>query len=392
MNDANVVTRIAARGEGVTGDGRFVSLGAPGDVVGADGTLEWGPAHQMPPCRHFPACGGCQLQHVSDDAYRDYVRGRVMGALLSQGIDLPPIDPVHLSPPQTRRRAVLRAERRGGTMTIGFNEAASNRLIDLRECHVLLPALFATIAPLRACLRMIAPEGVRATITLTMIDGGIDMLIAGFEVDGLKAIEALTALGVQLGLARLSVDEGYGPSARYMPGQATITLGGVPVAFPDGAFLQATADGEGALVAAVRTSLADAKRTIDLFSGLGTFALSVPSVTHAAEGMRDAVLALQATKRVRVAHRDLFRQPFSAADLAPFDSVILDPPRAGATEQIAAIAQSGVTVIAYVSCNPATFARDAKVLITGGYRLMRIAPVGQFRWSTHVELAAMFVR
>ena len=400
MTQSDIITRIAARGEGVTGDGRFVPLSAPGDVLDSDGTLVWGPAHQVPPCRHFPVCGGCQLQHLTDDAYRDYVRDRVTGALLSQGIDLPLVDPVHLSPPRTRRRAVLRAERRGGTVTIGFNEGASNRLIDLRECHVLLPRLFAVIAPLRACLKIIAPEGVRATITLTMIDGGIDsgidggidMLIGGIEFAGLAAEEALTGLGAQLGLARLSVDEGYGPGARYLPGAATVTLGGVPVAFPEGAFLQATADGEAALVAAVRAGLAGSKRTVDLFAGLGTFALSVPSVTHAVEGMRDAVLSLQAARRVTVEHRDLFRRPLTAVELGTFDGVILDPPRAGAAEQVAEIAASQVGRVAYVSCNPATFARDAKILTGGGYLLERITPVGQFRWSTHVELAAIFVR
>ena len=387
-----MIVRIAARGEGVTADGRFVALAAPGDVLSDDGVLVPGLAHQMAPCRHFPTCGGCQLQHVSDDAYRDYVRDRIGGALLSQGIALPDMAPVHLSPPRTRRRAVLRAERRGGAVAIGFNEAASHALVDMRECHVLAPALFATIAPLRKCLAPMLPKGARATVTLTLIDGGVDVLIAGIAAEGLAAVDALNDFATRAGVVRLSVDEGYGPTVRYMPGQATVTLGGVPVAFPEGAFLQATADGEAALVAAVREGLNGAVRTIDLFAGLGTFALSTVSVTHAVEGMRDAVLALQATRRVAVEHRDLFRRPVTADSLRGFDSVVIDPPRAGAAAQVSEIARSGVVRVAYVSCNPATFARDAKVLIDAGYRLMRITPVGQFRWSTHVELASIFAR
>jgi 23S rRNA (uracil1939-C5)-methyltransferase len=166
----------------------------------------------------------------------------------------------------------------------------------------------------------------------------------------------------------------------------------VPVTLPEGAFLQATADGEAALVNAVQTALTGASIVADLFAGLGTFALALPGKVHAVEGARDAVLALTATRRVTVEHRDLFRRPLSSAELNRFDGIVLDPPRAGAKEQVGALAQSKVAHIAYVSCNPATFARDAKTLINGGYCLKRITPVGQFRWSTHVELAAAFSR
>lgn len=389
---AEVVVRLAARGDGVTDAGRFVAGTAPGDTVGADGSVVPGPHRAVPPCRHYGTCGGCQLQHIDDAGYAGFVLDRIQGALAEQRIDAPAFAPVHLSPPNTRRRATLRAERRGKQVLLGFNEGASHRIVDLRECHVLLPELVALLAPLRRLLAVAMPERGRATVTLTHVDQGVDLLLAGFEVEGLAAIEALNAFAEANKLARLSLDEGVGPSARWCPQPPTIMLGGVSVALPDGAFLQATADGEAALVAAVRATVGDATTTLDLFAGLGTFALSLNGRVKAVEGSRDAALALLATRKVAVEHRDLFRRPLTVAELNTAEAVVLDPPRAGAREQVTALAASAVPRVAYVSCNPATFARDARTLIDGGYRLERIFPVGQFRWSTHVELAAAFAR
>lgn len=391
MSGATIV-RLAARGDGVTADGRFAAGSAPGDILSAEGVLVPGPHRVVPPCRHFGTCGGCQLQHIDDSSYTQFIIDRISGALAEQRIDAPDFAPAHLSPPNTRRRASLRAERRGKQVTLGFNEGASHRIVDLRECHVLLPELTALIAPLRRLLAIVIPDGGRANVTLTRADQGIDLLLAGFEVDGFVAIEALNDFAAAQHLARLSVDEGVGPSARWCPEPPTIRLGGVPVAFPDGAFLQATVDGEAALIAAVKATVGDAASTLDLFAGLGTFALSLTGRVKAVEGSRDAVLALIATRQVAVEHRDLFRRPLTPAELTGFDAVVLDPPRAGAREQTAQLAASTIPRIAYVSCNPSTFARDARALIDGGYRLDRIVPVGQFRWSTHVELAATFTR
>ena len=384
--------RIASRGEGVAADGRHAKLAAPGDLLLADGTITAGPGRALPPCRHFPVCGGCQLQHVSDTAYATYITGRIISALNAQGIDAPQIDKAHVSPPRTRRRASMRAERRGKRIILGFNEAASNAIVDLSECHVMLPELFALLRPLRSLLIAMLPDNARAAIKLSRADQGVDLMLGGFEVQGLHAIEILAAFGKANSLARLSLDEGLGPSVRYAPGDVSVTLAGVPIALPEGAFLQATADGEAALVKAVQSALTGAVEVADLFAGLGTFALALPGKVLAVEGARDAVLALIAARRVAVEHRDLFRRPLSVAELSRFDGVVLDPPRAGAKEQVAALAKSAIPKIAYVSCNPATFARDAKTLVDGGYRLERITPVGQFRWSTHVELAAAFIR
>ncbi|MEQ1548394.1 MAG: class I SAM-dependent RNA methyltransferase [Chakrabartia sp.] len=391
------IIRIAARGDGVTASGKHAALAAPGDILTDGGQIEHGPHHTDPACRHFPTCGGCQLQHLDEVALAAYVTDRIVGGLAAQGVDAPEMRLPHLSPARTRRRASLRAERRGKQILIGFHESGTHKIVDLRECPVLHPALFALIQPLRGLLVTLIKDRRSADVRMTVTDTGVDLLIAKIEVEGLAATEALTDFALTNKLARLSIDEGYGASARWEPDPVTVTLSGVPVVMPEGAFLQATADGEDALVSAVRAVTEGAEHVADLFAGLGTFALSVPGAVHAVEGARDAALGLQAAAKAAgrdmvVEHRDLFRRPLTVQELARFDVVILDPPRAGAREQIEQLAASTVPRIAYVSCNPASFARDAKTLIEGGYMLKNIQPVGQFRWSTHVELAAAFHR
>jgi 23S rRNA (uracil1939-C5)-methyltransferase len=386
-----LIVRVAARGDGVTETGRHAPLAAPGDLLAEDGTLTPGPHHQTPPCRHFPKCGGCQLQHLDDASYAQFITDRIIHALAQQGLATD-IRPPHLSPPRTRRRASLQAEKRGRDVILGFSEAGSNSLIDLRQCEVILPELFALLAPLRKLLaNLIAPRR-RAGIALTMADQGVDVALSGIDADSLSSAEALTVFAQAHNLARLSIDDGYGAQVRWEPQPATITLGGVAVPLSVDAFLQATADGEAALVAAVRGATAGAATTADLFAGLGTFALSLPGKVYAAEASRDAALALKSTGKVLVDHRDLYRRPLTAAECSRFGAIVLDPPRAGAEMQAQELARSTVPVIAYVSCNPNSFARDAKIITEGGYRLDWIQPVGQFRWSTHVELAARFSR
>jgi 23S rRNA (uracil1939-C5)-methyltransferase len=386
------IVRIAARGDGVSSTGRHVPFGVPGDMLLGDGTIAPGPHHQQPPCRHFPECGGCQLQHVDDDAYRNYLVSRVVTALAQHGLTTDIRDP-HLSPPRTRRRASLRALKVGQGAVIGFNAAKSNRVVDMRECHILRPELFDLIAPLRSLLGGLLLQRRTAEVQLTLVEQGADVLLKGVEPEGYEAMEGLTSFCESNRLARLSVDQGLGPETLYEPFPATISLSGVPVGFPVGGFLQATEDGEETLGSCVREAVQGGERIADLFAGLGTFALALPGKVYAAEASRDAVQALKrAAPNIAVEHRDLYRRPLDKDDLKSFDAVGLDPPRAGAEEQVKELASSGVAKIAYVSCNPATFARDAMILADGGYRIDWIRPVGQFRWSTHVELGAAFSR
>jgi 23S rRNA (uracil1939-C5)-methyltransferase len=399
-DDPVPIVRIAARGEGMTADGRHSPLSAPGDLLHIDGSLTRGPHHVEPPCRHFPKCGGCQLQHVDDASYADFLAERIVTALSHQKLEAPEMAPAILSAPATRRRAALRAERQGKRMLLGFNEAQSHHIVDLKMCAVMHPALFALIDPLRLLLHPMLRDRRAAGVQMTLVDQGVDLLVEKVEIEGLAAIEALNDFAAVHKLARLSIDDGYGPQPRWEPEPATVTLGGVPVAFPAGAFLQATADGEAALVATVEAIVGDAPVVADLFAGLGTFALPLSrrARVYSAEGARDAVLALKgaadrARRPVAADHRDLFRRPLDPAELDRFGAVVLDPPRAGAREQAMALAATAkLPRIAYVSCNPSTFARDAKTLVDGGWKLERIAPVGQFRWSTHVELVASFGR
>jgi len=375
----------------VTLSGRHVPFGVPGDALLDDGALAPGPHHQAPPCRHFPECGGCQLQHADDEAYRAYLVSRVEAALAQHGLETDVRDP-HLSPPCSRRRAALRALKVGKSMVLGFNAEKSHRIVDMRECHILRPELFALVEPLRLLLAGLIEPRSAAEVQLTLIDGGADVLLKGVAADGLSAIEQLTSFASQHRLARLSLDRGLGPETLYEPQPATVALAGTSVGFPVGGFLQATMDGEAALVECVRDAVGEATAIADLFAGIGTFALAT-GASYAAEASRDAAAALKrAAPRIAVEHRDLYRRPLDPTELGRFDAVILDPPRAGAEQQAAALAASEVRSIAYVSCNPATFARDAKTLTDGGYSLAWMLPVGQFRWSTHVELAACFTR
>ena len=248
-SETDSIIRIAARGDGVTADGRHFPLTAPGDWIRPDGSVAFGVHHAQPPCIHFPECGGCQLQHLDEESYADFVTARVTGALAGQGVTPGAVLPPHISPPMTRRRASLRAARAGKRVTIGFAEEGSHRLIDLQMCAVLDPRLFALVAPLRALLAAILPDKRAAHVKMSLVDQGVDLLLEGVRVEGLAADEALGDFARAQALARLTIDEGDGPQTRWEPEAATVSFGGAAVGFPPFAFLQATPDGEAALVA-----------------------------------------------------------------------------------------------------------------------------------------------
>ena len=392
------IVRIAAKGDGVTASGRHVSGAATGYVLLDDGSLRRGPHHATPPCRHFGTCGSCQLQHLDEEALASFVADRVANAAAGQGLAPQRIAEPHLSPPRSRRRATLHAARAGGRVLLGFREAGSHRIVDMAECDVLSPEVFALVGPLR---KLLAGRGGRlaADLELTLVEQGVDVAIRGISVEGLAQTEAMLDFARDHGLARLSVDQGFGPEAMWVPEPVTVSLSGVSVPFPSGSFLQATADGEAALADAAREWLDGAATVADLFSGLGTFAFALagPAKVLAVEAARDAHLACKgaaahAQRPVHAMHRDLFRNPLQPDELNRFDAVLLDPPRAGAREQVGTLAQSTVPRVVYVSCNPSSWARDAATLVAGGFRLVEVRPVGQFRWSTHVELASLFER
>ena len=396
MSETSEIVRIAARGDGVTADGQHVAGGVPGDVLRADGTLEHGPHHVDPPCRHFNSCGGCQLQHADEEALRQFVTERVTFQAEKQGIAIGELLPTLVSPPHSRRRATLHALRTANGAALGFREASSHKIVDLKECHILRPELAALIPALRA---FIAKHGGKrpVDIELTLGDQGADCSLKNLELEGLEATEAALEFAQSNGLARLTLDQGYRPETQWEPEPVTITLSGRPVGMPPGSFLQATQDGEDALVADAKSWIGDATSVADLFSGLGTFAFALagPAKVLAAEASRDAHLACKAASAglpMGAMHRDLFRNPLQPDELNRFEAVLLDPPRAGAKEQIGQIAESSIARVVYISCNPVSWSRDCAKLVEAGFRLERLRPVGQFRWSSHVEMASYWTR
>ena len=392
------IRRIAAKGDGVAADGRHIAGGVPGDSLLADGSLEPGPHRVAPPCRHFARCGGCQLQQADETALTRFVTERVTSAAASQDIAIGELLGTHISPPHSRRRATLHGLKTTGKFVLGFREAGSHRIVDITECPVLRSELFRIIGPLRVILAKLSSRA-PVDVALTLTDQGLDCTLTGIQLDGLRPTEALLDFARDHALARFSLDQGYGAETLWEPEPVTVTLGGVAVAFPEQGFLQPSQDGEAILAKDARDFTGGAQTIADLFAGLGTFAFHVanPAKVLAVEAARDAHLACKAAANalrlpVHALHRDLFRNPLQPDEILRFDAVLLDPPRAGAREQVATIAASEIKRVVYISCNPASWARDAKKLAEAGFRLEKLRPVGQFRWSTHVELTSLFVR
>ncbi|MEL6485659.1 MAG: class I SAM-dependent RNA methyltransferase [Pseudomonadota bacterium] len=398
VSEPEVITRLAAKGDGVTQSGRHVKGALPGDMVSQDGAIKAGPHRIKPPCQHFGACGGCQLQHADEETLRAFVTERVVNAAKGQGIEASQLLDTHLSPPSSRRRATLHAVRVQKGLVFGFREAGSHRIVDMTQCHILAPELEESLGPIKDLVSTLTGKGA-IDVGLSLCDQGLDLSIGRVALDGLAANEKLLEFARDTKTARVSVDQGFGPEVVWEPEPVTITLSGVPVPMPVAAFLQATRDAEAGMLADVLAWLEGAGAVVDLFAGLGTFAMALREGRKvlAVEADRAAHLACKAAAarapgQVYTLHRDLFRSPLQPSELERFHAVVLDPPRAGAKAQIAQIADSQLSRVAYVSCNPSSWSRDAATLVEAGFRLEELRPVGQFRWSTHVELVSLFTR
>lgn len=415
-----MIESVGARGDGIASDDNgpvYVPYTVPGDRVrvrlgGKRGegraaelleVLSPGPGRTKPVCRHFGRCGGCALQHLADEPYADWNREQVTTALHRRGFMHVDVRPVVRTPPGGRRRAdVALLLRRDGRAVVGYHERASHHVIDVTECPVLDPALVALLEPLRALSAEVLRPGKRASAVATVTDAGVDLLLDPGRALDLAAREALAAFAEETDLARLSArdtDAGFiDPVARRRP--AIHRFAGVAVEPPPGGFLQASPAAEAALSTVAVETMAGAARILDLFSGCGTFTfpLADKAAVHAVDGDKDLIAALQSAadkamrNTVTTEVRDLFRRPYLADELNRFDAVLFDPPRAGAKTQAAQLAASAVPVVVGVSCNPATFARDARLLADGGYRLTDVTPIDQFLWSPHVELVGIFRR
>jgi 23S rRNA (uracil1939-C5)-methyltransferase len=381
--------------------GERVRARVGGDQAAIIELLETSPDRVTPPCRHFGSCGGCALQHLARQPYLDFKRELVVEALRRQGLGDVPVGPIAASPPGSRRRATLEAKRAGGTLLLGFHGRASHHIVDLGECPVLLPELAGLVAPLRSLLKILLPGGGSATAQLAAGPGGVDLGLILPVVPDLEQLERLAGFAEAQDLARLwwkTADMAPVPAAQRR--SMGLRFGTVPVDPPSGGFMQATAAGEAALTAAVVAALAGADRVADLFAGSGTFGLALGrrAELHAVEGDAAALAALASAAAragygfVTTERRDLEARPLLQAELKRFDAVLFDPPRAGAKAQVEVLAGSPVPTVVGISCNPATFARDARILADGGYRLESVLPVDQFVWSPHVELVGHFRR
>lgn len=398
------VERLGHHGDGIAG-GLFIPGALPGETV--EGTPQGDrladvriltpvPDRVKPPCPHARACGGCTMQHASDALVARWKEGIVAGALAGQGLQAP-IRPIVTSPPRSRRRATLSGRRTRGGVLVGFHARASDTIIPVPGCHLLHPDLMAAIPAVGDITRAGASRsaGLQATVTRSLT--GPDIAVTGGKPADAALRRDLAAIAEDHRLSRLTWN-GETVAQRAVP---TVPLGPARAALPPGAFLQATEQGEAALWAAVAQAVGHARRVADLFAGCGTFALRLAQAADvlAAESDPAMVAALQSAARgtpglhrIDAQVRDLFRRPLEPDEFGGLDAVVIDPPRAGALAQTERLARSRVPVIAMVSCNPASFARDARILCDAGWRIGWVQPVDQFRWSPHVEIAAQLTR
>jgi 23S rRNA (uracil1939-C5)-methyltransferase len=398
------ILRLGHAGDGITEDGLFVPCTVPGDVVrvireGARGRLQGivtpGPSRTEAVCAHFGRCGGCALQMMAQGAYLAWKRDLVLNALKQRGFTHVPVEEIRAVPPGTRRRAMFKARGDSERVAMGFYEAESRRLVDISECPVLVPALVRLIGPLKLQLAQILKPNETTELHATATETGVDLSLKIKRSRRPDLLMALSELASALKLARLN----WNGETVAMAATPAMSIGRFTVALPPESFLQPTKEGEAILQKLVREEAGSARRIADLFSGCGTFALDLAEgrAIHAVDSATAQIEALAGAAKAGRANltaetRDLFRRPLLASELARFDAVVLDPPRPGATAQVQALAQSAVPTVLYVSCNPASFARDARILVDGGYRLTRVVPLDQFLWSPHVELFARFVR
>ncbi len=418
-----VIDRIGVQGDGLAqldGVPLFLLGGLPGETVTAVLTVRRGDgwagrvetvtagdnAQRVPSaCALFLRCGGCSLHHLSDIAQADLKIDRIRRALHRQGLGDVPLRPLAMSAPASRRRASLAARRTAHGVILGFNEAASATILPLDACPLLRPALVAALPAVREALAHLMPPGGTLDVQMTETGAGLDLVLVGLEKPDLAGREALAEIANRLDLARLAWSKDATSPVEILAERRApwLMVDTARALLPPGVFLQATAEGEAALIAGVRAALAGVPPRavmMDLFAGLGTFALPLATEGHrvtAVEGLADPLTALdraarQAQLPVTTLQRDLERRPMLALELEGVAAVVIDPPRAGAKAQSAELAASRVPLIAAVSCNPDTFARDAALLVEGGYRLDWVQPVDQFRWSPHVELVARFSR
>ena len=410
MTEQLTIHRLGHRGDGIA-DTNVGPVFVPYALLGETVTVEAVAGHPdrrhldhidipsreraVPICKHFTHCGGCAMQHWSLAEYHLWKRGLVAEALEQVGL-IAPLEPLIDAHGQGRRRAVLHA-RRGArdVLEVGFTAPRAHHIVAIDRCPILAPGLEGAISAAWAIAEILKPTDKPLDIQVTATDSGMDVDVRGSGPLNSGRTTALAGVADKFRLARITrhgelVAQGAQPLMK---------IGRAQVPLPPAAFLQATAAGEAALARLVLAHVGDAKRVADLFCGIGTFALRMAERARvsAADSEASAIKALERAaantsglKPVACQVRDLFRRPFMAADLKSIDAVIFDPPRQGAETQARELAKISVPVVVAVSCDAATFARDARILVDGGYKLVSVTPVDQFRYSFHVEMVGKF--
>ncbi|MBM3646352.1 MAG: class I SAM-dependent RNA methyltransferase [Alphaproteobacteria bacterium] len=411
------IQEVGGRGDGVAekdGQRYFVPYSLPGETVEAEPRERRGEGivadlvqvlapsrhREAPPCAHFGDCGGCALQHWRRDAYGAWKVSLIARALTQRGVATPPFEPPVACREGERRRADFVVRRQGRKLLAGFHRRTSPRIADVATCVVARPAVSGLVSSLRAGLASVLPDGAAADAVVNETDGGLDLLVRPHRrLDlSLERREALVALAERADLARLSWGDRAAAEPVVVRRPPLMIFGDLRVEPPPGVFLQATRGAERAMQAAIAEWTQGVDRLADLFAGVGALSLGRAGRTSLFESDAAAVAAVLAAARrlaggrIAAERRDLFRRPLTVAELTGFDAVVLDPPRAGAAAQAAELAQSTVSRVVYASCDPGSFARDARTLQEGGYRLEKLLPIDQFLWSAHVELIALFVR
>ncbi|MTI18733.1 class I SAM-dependent RNA methyltransferase [Rhodobacteraceae bacterium RKSG542] len=406
------ITELAHKGDGVAQSAEgpvFVPFTLPGETVsarieGQRGTLvsveKPSTDRVAPVCKHFEACGGCALQHLSADVYAEFKRQQVVDALATRGIDFP-VEPLVQCAPHSRRRAVLTAVKAGHKTLLGYHEAKSHRLVDVEECPILHPDIVKALPNLRKMVGDAIPRRKDLKITVVATDNGLDVAISGIGKDLQRHMLNLSQDAMEFGFSRVTADDEMVLELR----PPYLAMGSAHVVPPAGGFLQATKSAEEAMSALVLEGLEGCKKVADLFCGSGTFTFRIAERSNviAAESFVPALRALDNARRstkglknIVIQKRDLFRSPMNAAELYDYgkgcDGVIFDPPRAGAMEQAKELAGANLKKIVAVSCNPATLARDLKILIDGDYKITKVVPIDQFLYSPHVEVVALLER
>ncbi len=403
-----MIESVGHRADGVAHlEGRtvFVPYTLPGERVTADidgerarnvQVLDASPDRVEAPCPHFGVCGGCLLQHMAAGPYLDFKRRLVVDALADRGLS-PEVGLTIATSPHARRRATFAGMIVGHRAVVGFNERASHRIVPIEVCFVVVPGMLAVMPALEAITSLLQPKKTALDLTVTMGEHGFDVAVSGIAAKDVERVRLpLIDLAVRFDLARLAV-AGEAVVERRAP---VVMIDGLPVVPPPGGFLQASPEAEEAMAAIVLAAMTKAKKVADLYAGVGTFSLRLArgAEVFAAEGDAGAVAALDKAarmagrRRVVAERRDLARRPLVEKELDAFDAVVFDPPRTGAAEQSGWIARSKVPTVVAVSCNPATLARDLRVMVDGGYRIESVTPVDQFLWSSHIEVVTVLQR